>query len=171
MDPTAQAPRDSAHPVAKPAGKLRRDRLVKVAFVVVSLVVVALVYFKQRGGTGLRDWGTDLPAALSQAAAENRPVLVFFTGKAISEEARRLIANTIPKNAQAIEEGKFIKVVVKLDSSLDSETAKRYKITSLPTMLVLAPDGAEKNRRVGFIGEMDFRSGFLDCTRILGPEQ
>jgi hypothetical protein len=36
-------------------------------------------------------------------------------------------------------------------------------------MLVIGPDGVEKNRREGFIGEVDFRTGFLEGGEVIGP--
>lgn len=149
--------------------KPRPERVIKLAFVVVTLAVVAMLYGLQRRGLSLPGWGNDLPAALAQAAREGRPVLAFFVSSPPGYTSRELTKNTIPKNAQAIEHGRFITVVVKVSNLSRSEPANRYGITKLPTMLVIGPDGAEKNRREGFIGELEFRTGFLDCSQLLGP--
>ncbi|MCJ7544903.1 MAG: hypothetical protein MUP47_10155, partial [Phycisphaerae bacterium] len=72
-------------------------------------------------------------------------------------------------NAQAIKDGRFIAVMVKVRNLSRSNLASRYGIAKLPTLLVIGPDGAEKNRREGFIGEPEFRTGFLDCSQVVGP--
>lgn len=146
-----------------------RDRLIKVAFAVVTLAVVGMLYWYQRRGLSLPGWDGDLTTALQQASAQNRPVLVFFVSSPPDQTSRNLAATTIPKNTQAIEDGRFLTVMVKVSSLTKSEMAQRYQVVKLPTMLVLGPDGAEKNRREGFIGELDFRNGFLDGAAIVPP--
>jgi hypothetical protein len=152
-----------------PVAKYRRDRRIRLAFLALTVVLVTLIYFRQRAGLSLPGWGNDLSAALTQAAAENRPVLAFFVSSPPSHTSRELTKTTIPKNDEAIEKGRFIKVMVKVKNLAHSEWAVRYKIASLPTMLVIGSDGVEKNRREGFIGELEFRKGFLDCTEVIGP--
>ncbi len=149
--------------------KSRRDRGIKLAFLVVTVVLVVLVYVKQRSGLNLPGWGDDLSAALAQAAAENRPVLAFFVSSPPDQVSRELTKNTLPKNAEAIRKGRFIKVVVKVGSVAKSEPARRLGVTFLPTMLVIGADGLEKNRREGFIGEVEFRNGFLDGGEVIRP--
>jgi hypothetical protein len=163
------SPAQAATEQAFLALKSRRDRVIKLAFLAVTVVLVTMVYFKQRGGLDLPGWGDDLSAALSKAAAEKRPVLAFFVSSPPDHISRELTKNTIPKNAGVIEKGRFVKVVVKVGSVAKSEPARRFGITSLPTMLVIGPDGVEKNRREGFIGEMEFRSGFLEGGVVIGP--
>ena len=56
-----------------------------------------------------------------------------------------------------------------LTDGLSGDLAKRYKLTKLPTMVILDANGKELNRREGFIGEVEFRRGFLDLTKIEAP--
>jgi len=154
-----------------PSGRGRtKDRRVKMGFLAAVIVAGAVVYLHQRAGPALPDWGTDLPAALQQAQTENRPVLVFFLTSPPSTTARDMADKTLqrPQNRQAIEKGKFIRVKVTV-GSMDSDVARKYALKALPTMMVLGPQGKELNRREGFIGELDFRNGFLDLSEVRAP--
>ena len=51
------------------------------------------------------------------------------------------------------------------------QTLLSDKISSLPTFVLLSPEGKELNRREGFVGEVDFYKGFLDCSNVLKPKQ
>jgi hypothetical protein len=46
----------------------------------------------------------------------------------------------------------------------DSETTAKYRITKLPTLLLLSPSGQELNRHdgPGHVGEVPFRQEFLN---------
>jgi len=152
----SQTPSEKANP--KRSG---RDRWVKIGFAVVALLVIMFIYYRQTGRLKL-DWPEDLAAARQQARKEKRFVLVLFTGSTPSATARRLVETTLAKNRKAVQEGNFIRVLVGGSGDL----TKRYGVATFPTMLVLAPNGWEYNRRKGFIGEVDFRNGFLDCAKI-----
>jgi len=151
------------------AGRPRRDRWVKVGFLAVAAAVVALVWWQQRKGPDWPGWEEDLDAALARAAAQNRRVLVFFMSSPPDDDTRRMEQTTLKKreNRQAIDNGRFIRVRLVLDTSLKGETASRYKVTTLPTLMILDARGTELNRRERFVGEIDFRKGFLDCTEVV----
>ena len=162
---------NTTHPPPKTG--TRRDRRVKLGFLAVLLVVGAVVWLIQRRPPAAltKGWPDDLDKALAQAGSENRPILAFFTGQPLSATARWLLRGTLarPENKKAIAKGRFIKVRVALDRSLTSELAQRYQIKSLPTMLVLEPDGKERNRRTGRIGEVSFRNDFLSGKDVQKP--
>lgn len=151
-----------------------RDRRVKILFGVVLLIAVGIVYYIQRRPPGelIKGWPEGLGAAMARAKQEERQVLVFFTGESPSQTTRDLLKTTLrqPANKDAITKGRFIRVRVALKSSLRSDIAKKYKIKKLPTMVLLGPDGVERNRRTGFIGEVPFRDGFLTCKVVRKPE-
>lgn len=152
--------------------KRATDMRGKLAFLVVAALLAGVVYwYLQQGKTILRDWPDDLAKALRQAKAENLRVLAFFVSSPPSETTLRMARTTLKKshNQRAIASGGFLRVKVSLDTSLKSDTARRHKITKLPTMLILGPDGKELNRREGMIGEVPFRSGFLDCAEVVQP--
>ena len=146
-----------------------RKHAIRLAFVVVTLVAVGMLYWLQRRGLELPGWGSDLAAGLAQAAQEGRPVVALFVSATPDRTSRELIKKTLRKNAQAIKDSRFIAVMVKVRNLSRSNLASRYGIAKLPTLLVIGPDGAEKNRREGFIGEPEFRTGFLDCSQVVGP--
>ena len=150
-------------------GLLGADHRAKVIFALVALAGCIVVYFLQRGGGELPAWPADLAAAQQQAQSQNQRVLVLFCESQPGQITRRLAKTTLrkPENRQAIAEGHFLTVLVRLPS-LSDETAKRYRISTLPTMLILSPTGREMNRREGMIGEVQFR-GFLDQTKIVRP--
>jgi hypothetical protein len=143
--------------------KRRKDKA-KLIFLAVTAVAVILIYVSQRSGSELPNWPGDLPTALVQARQEDRRVLVFFAGSPPSTNARRMSTMTLSKNGKHIKEGKFIKVLVQIKKT--DELAKRYKISGLPTFLLLDAQGKELNRRVGFVGQEPFRTEFLDCEKV-----
>ncbi len=147
------------------------DRRVKIAFLAVAAIVGLCIYLLQRKGPELKGWATNLDKAMKQARAQKQRVLVFFTGSPKSVPARRLIQKTLHKNAGAMAKERVIKVNISLDTGLKSGPAVRYKISSLPTFVLLSPEGKELNRREGFVGEVDFHSGFLDCSKVVKPKQ
>jgi hypothetical protein len=174
MEQARQAAEGAAPAAAEGPARPRRDRAIKLAFVLVTLVIVALLYWSQRRGLSLPGWGNDLTAALAQAAAENRPVVVLFASAPPGEPERWLKSSilTKPENETALLDGRFIKVMLNVGNAAASEPVKRYKITEMPTLLVLGPNGIEKNRRPcrsQRIGEVEFRTGFLDCSQVVPP--
>jgi hypothetical protein len=150
----------------------RSDRWVKIGFLIVAVVIGTVIYLYLQNDTILKGWPEDLSAALADAKQTNRRVLVFFIGNPPNTEAIWMAGNTLakPQNQRAIQEGRFARVKVVVDS-LDSNLARRYKLTRLPTMMILAPDGKELNRREGKVGEVDFLHGFLDLTEIELPKK
>ncbi len=146
--------------------KSRKDKG-KLVFLVIIAVAVALVYMSQQSGAELPKWSDDLPKALAQAKQEDRKVLVFFAGKPPSNDARLMSTKTLKMNAKQIEKGKFIKVLIQIAKT--DELAKRYDIKTLPTFLLLDAQGVELNRRVGFVGQVPFAKGFLDCSEVQKP--
>ncbi len=158
------------HRQSSQAGK--SDRWVKIGFLVVAVAVGIWIYMYLQNDTLLKGWPEDLSAALADAKQTNRRVLVFFIGNPPNTDAVWMAGNTLDKsqNKTAIEQGRFARVKVVVNS-LDSDLARRYKLTRLPTMMILAPDGSELNRREGKVGEVPFLHGFLDMAEIEAPRK
>lgn len=152
-------------------GSKTADHRIKIVFLVVLAVAAALVYVLLQRRTPGFNWPEDLDKALEQGRTRQRNVLVFFTSSPKSATARRLIQTTLRKNAAMIARERVVKVNISLDRELKSDLAARYKISSLPTFVLLSPEGKELNRREGFVGEVDFHKGFLDCSRVAKPKQ
>jgi len=154
------APNDTADKTSKSS----RDRWIKIGFVLILIAVAIAIYSFQRRDLHIEGWGNDLNAALAQAKAENRKVVAFFVSSPPSDTAKEIAQRRISKadNQQALKDGNFILVIVTVDSNLDSDPiAQTYKLTKLPTLMVLLSDGTERNRNEGGIGEVDFRQQLL----------
>lgn len=143
----------------------------RTLFLVAVLLAIVAIWYIQRRGPELPDWGSDLGNALQVAQSANRKVVLFLMSSPPGEIDRWLVKATLaqPGNQQALNKANVVKV--KLETSLNSDLAKKYRVTELPTMLLLDPAGKELNRRAGKIGEVDFRNGFLDCSKIATPEE
>ena len=153
---------------ARTAPKKRLSgRKVNLAFLVVIVAAVALIYWHQQGSGGLPSWPDDIDAALKQAAKEDRKVLVFLASRPPSFTDIRMTEDPVRHNKPIIAREKFITVLIQLDS-LPAVIAG-HKIEKLPTFLILGPDGKELNRRTGFVAPAAFGAGFLDCTDIWKP--
>jgi thioredoxin-related protein len=157
---------DDTGRAATRGGKARKDRWIKGCFLAAVLIAAVIVYVMQREGVGLHGWEDDLEAALVRAERENRPLLVYFVRSFSADTVRRMASTTLakPDNERAIQEAGLIKVKVK--TSIDSDLAKKYGLSKLPTMVVLSPEGrkcATINDYAGqFIGELPFRNEFLE---------
>jgi len=149
-----------------PAKKSKSDRWIKIAFLVLLIAGAAGIYLFQQRALSISGWGSDLAAALAQAQAENRKIVAIFVADPPSQIARTIGGEVVtrPDNRQAVEEGEFLPVVVSLDGGLEHPYAQTYQLTQLPTLMVIFPDGTERNRFEGRIGEIEFRSQFLQHT-------
>ena len=150
-------------------GSSTGDRRIKIAFLAVLAVAAVLVYVLLQRRTPGFNWPKNLNKAVEQGRARQHKVLVFFTASPKSATAKRLIQTTLAKNAGMIAKEQLITVNVSV--VLNSDPAARYKISSLPTFVLLSPEGKELNRREGFVGEVSFHKGFLDCSKVVKPKQ
>ena len=148
----------------QPVGaKPRMDRGKLIFLVIIASAMIA-VYLSQQSGAELPAWPGDLQAALKQAKQEDRRVLLFLAGNPPSQNARNMSTKTLRKNTGKIESEKFITVLIQ--GKKTDELFKRYNVLMLPTFLLLDAEGKVLNRRVGFVGEMPFKQGFLGCTEL-----
>jgi len=152
---------------SQPSAPQQRTARGKMIFLAVVAVAVVVIYISQQSGVELPDWPGDVDKALAQGKSEDRRILLFFAGKSPSEEARWMSRKTLAKNRSRIKKDKLICVLVR--GGRNTETAKRYKVSALPTFILLDPQGNELNRRIGRVGEVAFRDGFLDCSDVKKP--
>jgi thioredoxin-related protein len=150
----------------------RSDRWVKIGFLVVTVVIATVIWKYLQTETFLKGWPEDLSAALADAKQTDRRVLMVFVSNPPNADAVRNADFALgkPQNKAAIQEGKFARVKVVVNS-LDSDLARQYKLTHLPTMMILDPNGKELNRREGVVGEVPFLHGFLDLTEVQEPKK
>ncbi len=108
---------------------------------------------------GAEAWGTDLPAALTQAAAEKKNVLILFTGSDWCPPCKSLKANVLDKpEFAAYAKDKYVLVEIDLpnqkklaDGLIEKNRAlaSKYNVQGFPTMLVMNPEGIVVS---GFVG-------------------
>ncbi len=97
------------------------------------------------------EWMTDLDAAKAKAAAENKAVLVDFTGSdwcGWCVRLRKVVLDTPEFEAYAKDKFIFMEVDLpqnpKFDAALrarNEELAKQYGVNGFPTIMVLTPQG------------------------------
>jgi hypothetical protein len=150
-----------------PSKKAPTNRWVRLGFLVVALGVATLIYLRQRSGPALEDWKEDLDAALREAADSNRPILVFFMSDPPGSEAEDLNKRIFGKdeNVKAVKNGGFIQVKAKLKPQDPRLSQYRIRLEDLPLLMILSAQGKEIKRRDKSIGEVPFRSEFLDCSK------
>jgi len=108
-------------------------------------------------------WLTDYDAALKQAAADKKPLLLEFTGSDWCPPCKALTANVFEK--PAFEEfAKSNVVLVKFDfprrkeqeealKATNQAMAKKYQVQGFPTVILVSSSGEEMARKVGYDGE------------------
>lgn len=135
------------------------DRWVKLGFLAVVVIVAAAIYIRGRAGTSPgQGWRSDLEAALAEAKKSDRPVLVLFRPEALDEDTNFVMGEKGLRQAsvnRAVKGGNYLCVEVKLDAALTSTAAVKYKLTKLPTVIVLSPEGEVLQRESGRVGHAD----------------
>lgn len=90
----------------------------------------------------------DFESALDRAAAAEKIAMVdFYTTWCVP--CKRMDAVTWPEDS-VIEWVEEHAVAIRIDAEIETELAKRYKINTFPTLLLLRPDGLEIDRLTGF---------------------
>jgi thiol:disulfide interchange protein len=93
-------------------------------------------------------WLTDLDAALAKSKETGRPVMVDFFAT-WCPPCKMLDAQTY-SDSRVIEASKNW-IMVRIDVDKNKALARQYQISSIPTIVLLQPDGKEVNRTAGFI--------------------
>jgi thiol-disulfide isomerase/thioredoxin len=108
-------------------------------------------------------WLTNYDAALKQAAADKKPLLIEFTGSDWCPPCKALTANVFEK--PAFEDfAKANVVLVKFDfprrkeqeealKATNQAMAKKYQVQGFPTVILVSSSGEEIARKVGYDGE------------------
>ena len=89
-------------------------------------------------------------AALEKAGAEGKLVFAYFWMDS-SEYCVRVYGETINTESAAVELNDFVCFSANATQPEGGELIKRYNVTTLPTMLVLSPDGQVDDAILGFI--------------------
>jgi protein disulfide-isomerase len=125
------------------------------------LAGLLIVSFALHAGAEELEWTTDVPAALQKAKAENKIVLLDFTGSDWCGWCMKLKADVFSK-PEFIAFAKANLVMVELDyprskpqsaelKAANAALAQQYGVHSYPTVMLLNGDGAQLDKKVGFI--------------------
>jgi hypothetical protein len=158
----------------QPTEKQRGPRKsVKILFLVIAVAIAGAIVMRQKylpvpkGG-----WiDNDLEEAFNIAQRENRDLLILFVNNPPSQRDRDLRNTTLSKikNIEAIAEHQLVPVMVRLTPSRRQTLMNDYALTTLPTMLVLNPQGDELARAEGHVGEVAFAESFLGEAYLPAP--
>lgn len=90
--------------------------------------------------------GDGVAAALRQAEAEQKPVLLFFSAEWCSF-CRQMRDDVFHRSEFTAAADRF--VVVEVDGATHAELCAKYRVTAYPTLVLAAPDGTALDRIVG----------------------
>jgi protein disulfide-isomerase len=109
------------------------------------------------------EWLTDFAKAKEKAKAENKMILMDFTGSDWCPPCKALHKNVLT-SAEFVEYAKKNLVLVEVDfpnkkpqsselKKANSELAKKFGIEAYPTIIVLNSSGKELSKKAGYGGE------------------
>ncbi|MBV8233727.1 MAG: thioredoxin family protein [Planctomycetaceae bacterium] len=112
-------------------------------------------------GPGVIAWRQDLRAALSEAAAQGRPLWIQFTGPWCSYCRRMDRESFTHPRIVARSRDSFIPILLQADAHED--LALRYELSGLPATVILRPTGEVLGKHEGFADAVTF-DRFLGST-------
>ena len=106
------------------------------------------------------DWGTDYKAALAQAKAQNKLVLLQFTGSDWCPYCIKLDNEVLDQQSfKDFADKNYVGVLLDFPNSKpqsdtvkeqNSTLAKQFNVDGYPTLVVVTPDGKELGRQTGY---------------------
>ena len=135
----------------------RSARNLVLAAVGLAFLMVILAVQKNGGakpgkvhtGGGKISWMTNLKPGLEKAKESGRPIMIDFYADWCGP-CKMLDAQTYSDDRVAAASTNW--VMVRIDVDQNQGLATYYNVQSIPTILVLNPEGKEIRREVGFIG-------------------
>jgi thiol:disulfide interchange protein len=97
-------------------------------------------------------WVANISEGLKSARQANKPLLVYFHADWCSW-CRRMVRDTLSAREVIGLSRNFI--CVKVDTDKDPQVSREYKVTGLPTIIFLDPEGKVIKRVVGFRNSAD----------------
>jgi protein disulfide-isomerase len=132
------------------------------SFAALLLAACGLFVSPVAAGDGAANWTTDYAAALATAKAENKRVVLFFTGSDWCGWCKRLQAEVLTKPEFAAYANESLVLVEldfpnrkKLPAALTAQNEKlldKFKVEGFPTLVVLNNAGKK-------IGEIGYQAG------------
>lgn len=118
-----------------------------------SLLAVGCATPKQAAAPAAIEWKGAMDAALADAGAHSRPILLdFYTDWCVWCKA--LDESTYTDSAFVRFSKRF--TCAKVNAEVDTVSAERYRVRSYPTVLLLRADGTEIDRVVGYYRAPEF---------------
>jgi thioredoxin-related protein/YHS domain-containing protein len=117
--------------------------------------------------TSLR-WETDMNTAMARAERENRPLFVHFVGNDCIPAQQMENEVFVQPNIAAHLQANY--VMVKINASENTALAQKFAVTSIPTDLILHPNGQQIHRRTGGIPAEKFGE-YLAYLQTLQPDK
>lgn len=112
------------------------------------------------GGTRARErleWAPFSEAALAEAKAEGRPVLIDFLSKVWCAACREMEEKTFSDAGVQAALYSHRLLAVDVDKHPEAKALqKRYGVYGIPTLVLVGPDGGETGRMVGFVPPEEF---------------
>ena len=99
-------------------------------------------------GSAAINWLTDLPPALAKAKETGQPIMIDFFATWCGP-CKMLDAKTYSDPRVATASTNWL--MVRIDVDQKQALSQYYAVQSIPTILVLSPEGKELRREVGFI--------------------
>ena len=99
-------------------------------------------------GGGKISWLTELPPALAKAKETGRPIMIDFYADWCGP-CKMLDAETYSDDRVAAASTNL--VMVRIDVDQNQPLASRYRVESIPTIVVLNSEGTEIERKIGFM--------------------
>jgi thioredoxin-related protein len=106
------------------------------------------------------DWGTDYKAAVAQAKAQNKLVLLHFTGSDWCPYCQMLDKEVLSKDSfKTFADKNYVGVLLDFPhdkpqsdavKQQNDALAKQFNIEGYPTLVVITPDGKELGRQEGY---------------------
>ena len=96
------------------------------------------------------EWQSSLPAALSKAEADGRPILVYFWLDG-SSFCQQIYADTLTTEEGVKELSHFVCVSVEANQAQARELVQRFGVSTLPTLVILDSQGQAEDAIEGYI--------------------
>lgn len=110
------------------------------------------------------EWISDFDAALTKAKGEQKPVFAAFFGDSCSpcRAMKGLTFSTAPVSSELTN---WVSVIVDVDKRPD--LGRRFKVNSIPEILLINPDGKVMSRKEGLVAPGELVAFVVESRKAL----